>query len=135
LFSQLLSRVQLLVTPLTAACQAFLSFTISWSLLKLMSIKLPFNHLVLCHPLLLPNLLQHQGLSQWVSSSHRWLNCTPSNEYPGLIFFRIDCFDLLLSKGLSRVFSGTTVWRHYFFGSQPILLSISHIRTWFLEKP
>ena len=53
---QSLSRVQLFVTPWTAACQASLSFTISWSLLKLMSIEsvMPSNHLILCHPLLLP---------------------------------------------------------------------------------
>ena len=62
-----LSRVQLFVTPWTAAHQASLSFTVSWSLLKLMSIALvmPPNHLILCRPLLL-HLSQHQGLFQWV---------------------------------------------------------------------
>ena len=63
--AQLLSHVQLFVTPWTAACQASLSFTISLSLPKLMSIKLvmPSNHLILCHPLLhLPSLSQHQGV-------------------------------------------------------------------------
>ena len=73
---QLLSRIQLLVTPWTAARQTILSFTISWSLLKLMSIELvmPSNHLILCCPLLLPPSIfpNNQGLFQWVSSSHRW---------------------------------------------------------------
>ena len=69
-----LSCVQLFRTPWTAACQASLSFTIFRSLLKLMSIEsaIPSNHLILCCPLLLPfNLSQHQGLFQWVGSSHQ----------------------------------------------------------------
>ena len=72
---KLLSRVQLFVTPSTAAHQASLSITNSWSLLKLMSIEsvVPSNHLILCHPLFLPhfNLSQHQGLFQLVNSSHQ----------------------------------------------------------------
>ena len=73
---QLLSRVQLFATPWTTACQASLSITNSWSLLKLTSIGLvmPSNHLILCRlspsPLAL-NLSQHQSLYQWVSSSHQ----------------------------------------------------------------
>ena len=66
------SRVWLFATPWTAACQASLSITNSWSLLKFMSIKsvMLSNHLILCRPLLLlPS--QHQGLFQWVSSSHQ----------------------------------------------------------------
>ena len=66
-FFQSLSRVRLFVTPWTAACQVSLSFTISWSLLKLMSIAsvMLSNHLILCEPLfLLPSLSQHQGLFQ-----------------------------------------------------------------------
>ena len=90
--------------------QASLSFTTSWSLLKLMSIEsvMPFNHhpLSLSSPLAL-NLSQHQGHLQWVGSSHQVAKvlelqlqhqCT-SNEYLGLIFFRIELFDFLLSKG------------------------------------
>ena len=72
---QSLSHVQLFVTSWTAACQASLTFTISQSLLKLLSIEsvMPSNYLVLCCPLLLPSVFsQHQGLFQWVSSSHRW---------------------------------------------------------------
>ena len=57
-----------------------------------------------------------------------------SNEYRGLFSFRTDWFDLL-SKGLSRIFFNTPVWRHQSFGPQPFLLSSSHIHTWLLEKP
>ena len=82
-----LSRVRLLVTSWTAAHQASLSITNSWSLLKLMSIGLvmPSNHLILCCPfLLLPSI---------------FLRISPSNEYSGLIFFRMDWLDLLAVQG------------------------------------
>ena len=82
------------------------------------------------------------NLSQWVSSSHRvakvlglQLLISPSNEYSGLISFRIDWLDLLAVKGLSRVFSNTTVQKHQFFGAQLSLWSNFHIYTWLLEKP
>ena len=72
---QSLSCVQLFVAPWTAACQASLSITNSWSLLRLMSMESvePSNHFILCHPLLfLPSTLpQHRGLFKWVSSSHQ----------------------------------------------------------------
>ena len=104
---QLLSRVQLLTIPWTAARQASLSTTNSWSLLKLMSIELvmPSNHLILCHPLLLPSgfprirvfskesVLRIRGTKYWSSS------ISPSNEYSGLISFRIDWFKLLAVQG------------------------------------
>ena len=95
--------------PRTAACQASLSITNSWSLLKLMSIKLvmPSNHLILCHPLLLP--LIFPSIKVFSSESVlriRWPKCwsfsfsmSPSNEYSGLISFRIDWFDLLAVQG------------------------------------
>ena len=82
------------------------------------------------HPLLSPsppafNLSQHQGLSQWVSSSYQvakvlkfQLQHSPSNEHPGLISFRIDWLDLLAVQGTQRVFSNTTVRKHPFFGAQ-----------------
>ena len=102
---QLLSHVRLSGTPWTATRQAFLSVTNSWSLLKLVSIKLvmPFNHLILCCPLpLLPSIFP----STRVFSSEsvlciRWpkywnFSISPSNECSGLISFRIDCFDLLV---------------------------------------
>ena len=105
---QLLSHVWLTATPMTAARQPCLSITISQSLLKLMSIKLvmPSNYLILCHPLLLlpsvfPSLrVFSNGLAFWL----RWPNCwnfsfSPSNEYSGLISFRIDWLDPLAVQG------------------------------------
>ena len=123
---QSLNCVQLFVTPWTAACQASLSITNSRSLLKLMSIELvmPSNHLILCHPLLLPpSIFPSIGLfSNESALCIRWpkywsfsFNISPSNEYSGLISFRNDS---LQSKGLSRVFSNTTVQKHRFFGAQ-----------------
>ena len=115
---QLLCHVQLFATPWTAACQASLSFTISWGLLKLMSIKLvmPSNHLILCHPLLLllSIFLSIRVISNESSLPIRWpkywifrLSINPFNEYSGLISFRMDWLISLLSKGLSRVFNIT----------------------------
>ena len=95
-------------TPWTAARQAYLSFTISWSLLKLMSIEsmMPSNHLVFCRPLLfLPSLFPSiSGFSNESDLCIRWPNywsfsITPSNEYLGLISFRIDWFYLLVVQG------------------------------------
>jgi len=95
-----LSPVQLFVTPGTAACQASLSFTISWSLLKLMSIEsvMPSNYLILCHPLLLlPSIFPSIRVFSNESAHHnRWpkywsfsFSISPSNTYSGLISFRI----------------------------------------------
>ena len=107
---QLLSHVQLFATPWTAAHQAFLSITNSQSLLKLMSIALviPSNHLILCSPLLLlPSIFPSIKVFSNESILHiRWPNywnfsfsISPSNEYSGLSFFRIDWFDLLAIQG------------------------------------
>ena len=99
-----LNRVQLYATSWTAACQASLSFTISQSLLKLMSIEsvLPSNHLILCHPLLfLPSIFPSiRVFSDESALLIRWpkywsFSISPSNEYSGLISFRMDWFDLL----------------------------------------
>ena len=87
--------------------QASLSFTISWSLLKLLSIELvmPFNHLILCHPLLLPSIfLSFKNFSNESVRRIRWPKywsfiISLSNEYSGLISFRIDWFDLLQVQG------------------------------------
>ena len=117
---QSLSCVQLFATPCTTACQASLSITNSRSLLKLMSIELvmPSNHLILCHPLLLLPLIftSIRVFSNELVLSIRWpkywsfsFSISPSNECLGLISFRIDWLDLFVSKGLSRVFSNTTV--------------------------
>ena len=102
---QLLSCVQLFATPWTAACQASLSITNSWSLLKLMSIKsvMPSNHLILCCPLLLPSIFPSIRVFSKESVLHirrpkYWsysFSISPSNEYSGLVSFRIDWFDLL----------------------------------------
>ena len=121
---QSFSHVWLFVTLWTAACQASLSFTISCSLLKHIcwvgdAIQ-PFH---LCHPLLLlPSNFPSIRVFSNESVFHiRWpkywsfsFSISPSNEYSGLIFLRINCFDLLAGKGLSRVFSNTTVQKHQF---------------------
>ena len=142
---QSLSRVRLFATPWIAARQASLSITNSRSSLKLMSIELvmPSSHLILLSPSPpAPSPSQHQGLFQCEESPlhMRWpkywsfsLSISPSKEHPGLISFRMDWLNLL--KGLSRVFSNSTVQKHQFFRTQPSSQSNSHIHTWPLEKP
>ena len=138
--------VQFFATPWTAARQASLSITNSRSLLKLMSIELvmPSNHLISCQPLLLPSIFPSiRVFSKELVLHIRWpkywnfsFSINTSNEYSGLISFRMDCFDIFLqSMGLSRVFSNTTVQKHQFFGAQLSSQSNSHIHTWLLEKP
>ena len=120
--------------------QASLSITISRSLLKLRSIELVMqcNHLILCyHLLLLPSLFPSIRIFSNKLVFHiRWpkywsfsFTISPSNEHPGLISFRMDWLDLLATKGLSRVFSKTTVQMHQFFRSQPSLWSNSYTHT------
>ena len=101
-----LSHVQLFATPWTAAHQASLSFTISRSLLKLMSIEsvMPSNHLVLCHPLLPSIFPSIRVFSSESALCIRWpkywsFSISSSNEYSALISFRIDCLDLLAVQG------------------------------------
>ena len=106
---QSLSHVWLSVTPWTAARQASLSITNSQSLLKLMSIKsaMSSNHLILCHPLLLPSIFPSIRVFSNESVLHiRWpkywnfsFSISPSNEYSGLISFRTDWLDLLAVQG------------------------------------
>ena len=141
---QLLSHVWLFVTPWTAARQASLSITISWSFLKLMSIEsmMISSHLVLCHPLLPSIFPSIKVFSNELALHIRWpkywsfsFSISPSNDYSGLISFKIDWLDLLQSKGVSRVFSNTAVQKHQFFSTQPSLWHNSHIHTWLLEKP
>ena len=103
------SRDQLFVTPWTVARQASLSFINSWSLLKLMSIEsvTPSNNLILSHPLLLPSIFPSIGVFSYESVLHiRWpkywsfsFSISPSNEYSGLISFRIDWLDHLAVQG------------------------------------
>ena len=143
---QSLSHVRLFATPWTAACQASLSITNSWSLLKLMFIKsvMPSNHLILCRPLLLPpSIFPRIRVFSNESALHiRWpkywsfrFSISPSNEYSGLISFRIDWFDLL---GVQRIFKNLI--QHYsskasVLGCSAFFMSNSHIHTWLLEKP
>ena len=103
---QTLSCVWLFVTPWTAACQASLSFTIFWSLLKLMSIESVIQPSHLCHPLLLlPSVFPSISVFSNESALHiRWpkywsFSISPSNEYSGLISFRIDWLDFLAVQG------------------------------------
>ena len=160
MLSSVLSRVWLSATPWTAAPQASLSITNYRGPPKPMSIELvmPSNHLILCHPLLLlPSIFPSIRVFSNESALHiRWpkywsfsFNISPSKEHPGLISFRMDWLKntqdwsplgwtgwiSLQSKGLSRVFSNTTVKKHQFFGAHLSFESNSHIHTWPLEKP
>ena len=102
--------------------------------IKLMSIELimPSNHLILCHPLLLPSIFPSiRVFSNESVLCIRWpkywnfsFSINPSNEYSGLISFQIDWFNLLAAP---RVFFSTTVRKHHFFRVQPALWSNSHI--------
>ena len=120
---QSLSRVPLFETPWTAACQASLSITNSQSLLKLMSIEsvMPSNHLILCHPLLLPSSI-FSSIRVFSNESDvriRWpkywsfsFNISPSNAYSGLFPLGWIGWISLQSKGLPRV-SNNTVQKHH----------------------
>ena len=143
---QSLSHVWLFVTPWTALCKASLAVTNSCSLLKLMSIKsvMPSNHLFLCCPLLLlpsilPSIRMFSNESvlciRWPKYCNFSFSISPSNEYSGLISFRMDYLISLKSKRLSRVSSNSQVQKHQFFGAQLSLWSNAHMHTWLLEKP
>ena len=135
---QLFSHIRLFATPWTVAHQASLSITNFWSLLKLMSIEsvMPSNHLILCRPLLLlpsifPSIRAFSNESvlcikwpkYWCSS----FSISLSNEYSGLISFRLTGWISLQSKGPSRVFSNITVQKHQFFHAHLSLWFNSHI--------
>ena len=143
---QSLSCVWLFAAPWPAAHQASLSITNSWSLHKLMSIEsvMPSNHLILVIPFssclqsfpasgsfLMSQLFASGGQSIAVSASASVLPMNTQDWFP----LRWTGWIPLLSKGLSRVFSNTTVQKHQFFGAQFSLWSSSHIHTWLLEKP
>ena len=134
---QSLSHVRLFVTPWITAPQASLSTTNSWSLLKLMSMEsvMPSNHLILCHPLLLPPIPPSikvfpnesiftrgdQSIGVWASASVLPMNTRDWSP--------LGCtgWTSLQSKGLSRVFFNTTVQKHQFFGAQLSSQSNCHI--------
>ena len=126
-------------SPWTAACQDSLSFTISWSLLRLMSIQLviPSNHLILCCPLLLlPSIPPSIRVFSNESALHiRWpkywsfsFSISPSNEYSGLISFRIDWFDVLEVQGTLKSLlqhhssKALVLWSSVFF-----IVQLSHL--------
>ena len=130
----------------SAACQASLSFTIFWSLLKLMSIEsvMPPNHLILCHPLLLtPSIFP----SIWVFSNElalciRWpkywsfsFSISPSNEYSGLSSFRTDWFDYLAVQRTLKNLLQHHGLKASDFGTQPSLWSSCNVHTLLLERP
>ena len=135
---QSLSPVLLFATPWTAACQASLSITNYWSFLKLMSMEsvMPSNHLILCHPLLfLPSIFPSiRVFSNESVLRIRWpkywsfsFSISPSNEYSGLISFRIDWFDLLAVQGNLK-----SLLQHYssiasiLWGSTFFIVQLSH---------
>ena len=135
---QSLSHAQLFVTAWTVTCQASLSFTISWSLLKLMFIELVMqsNHLVLCLPLLfMPSIFPSirdfpNELALYIRWAKYWsFNISPPSEYSGLISFRIDWFGPLAVQETHKNLPSTTVLQLQFFSIQPSLLFNSHICT------
>ena len=134
----MLSHVQLFVTPCTAAHQASLSITNSWSFLKLMSIEsvMPSNYLNLCRPLLLPPSIlpsirvfssESALLIRWPKYWSFSFSISPSNEYSGLISFKIDWLDLLVAqrtlKSLLQHHSSkaSILWHSAFF-----IIQLSH---------
>ena len=138
---QSLSHVWLLGIPWSAANQIPLSFTISQSLLRLLSIGsvMPSNHLILCCPFfLLPSVFPSirvfsNELTLQIGGQSIEASVFPMNIQG---WFPLGLTGLILqSKGLSRVFSNTTVQKHQFFSPQSSLWSNSHIHMWQLEKP
>ena len=142
---QLLSRVRLFVIPWTTACQASLSITNCQSPPKLMSIEsvMTSNHLILCRPLLLPSIFP--SISVFSNESALCISWPKGGVSASTLVLPINTQDWpplgwtgwisLQSKGLSRVFSNTTVKTHQFFGAQLSSESNSNIHTWLLEKP
>ena len=135
---QLLSRVQLFATPCTMARQASLSFAVSWSLLKFMSLEsvMLSNHFLLCCPLLLlPSVFPSIRVFSSESTLYiRWPKCwsfnfsiSPSSEYSGLISFNIDWFDLLAVQGTLKSLLQHHNLKASVLGTQPSLWSNSHL--------
>ena len=124
--------------PYAAAQQASLSITNSWSLFKLMSTEsvMPPNHFILCRPLLLPPsiFLSIRVFSNEAVLCIRWpkywsFSISPSKEYSGLIFFRIDWLELLAVQGTLKSLLQHPSQKHEFFSAQLPLWSSSHIHT------
>ena len=127
----------LFAAPWTAALQASLSFTVAWNSLKLMPIELvmPPNHLILCCHLFLASIFPRIRIfSNELTVCIRWPNIGASASafilpvnVQGWLPLGLTGWISLQSKGLSRVFFSTTIWKHQFFGAQPSLWSTSHI--------
>ena len=143
---QSLSHVRLFATPWIPARQASLSITNSQSSLRLMSIEsvMPSTHLILCRPLLLlppipPSISVFSNEStlpmRWPKYWSFSFSISPSKEHQDWSPLEWTGWISLQSKGLSRVFSNTTVQKHQFFGAQLSSQSNSHIYTWPQEKP
>ena len=143
---QLLSHVWLFATPWTAAHQASLSITNSWSSLRLMSIEsvMPSSHLILCRPLLLlPSIFPSIKVFSNESALHiRWpkywsfnFNISPSHEHSGLISFRMDWLDLLAVQGTLKSLLQHHSSKASIFGPQLSSQYNSQICAWLLEKP
>ena len=121
-------------------------FSVSHYLLELAQthlhwVSMPSNHLTLCHPLLLPSILSSIRVFSSESALHiKWpkywsfsFSIRSSNEYSGLISFRIDWFDLLAVQGTLKSLFQQHSLKHQFFSAQPSLWSNSHIHTWLLK--
>ena len=139
-------HVQLFATPWTAACQASLYFTISRSLLKLISIEsvMPSNHLIFCHPfLLLPSIFANirvffNDLALRTRCPKYWsfiFIISTSSEYSGLISFRIDWLDLLAVQATLKSLLQCHSSEASVFQCSAFFMIQSHIHTWLLEKP
>ena len=126
------------MTSLTAAHQASLSITSCWSLYKPMSIEsmMPSNHLILCHPLLLPSVFSNIRVFSNVSALHiRWpkywsfsINISPFNEHPGLISFRMDWLDLLaVQETLKSLLQHHSSKASILWGSTFFIVQLSHL--------
>ena len=143
---QSLSHVRLFVTPWSAARQASLSITNSWSLFKLVSIVLvmPSNHLILCHPLLLPpsifpsiRVFSNESVLciRWPKYWSLSFSISPSNEYSGLTSFRMDWLDLLaVQETLKSLLQHQSSKVSILLCSAFFIIQFSH-HTWLLEKP
>ena len=138
---QSVSHVWFFVTPWTAAHQASLSLTVSPSLPS----SSPLHQW--CHPAISSSDVFFSFCPQsfpasrsfpmsWLFISGDWsFSISPSNEYSGLIFFKIDWFDVITVQRISGVFSSSTVWRHQFFDALLFLWSSSHSHMWLLGRP
>ena len=137
---QSLSCVRLFATPWTAAHQASLSITNSWSLLKLMSIEsvMPSNHLILCHSLLLPpsifpsiRVFSNESVlcTRWTKYWSFSFNISPSSEYSGLISFRTDWLELLAVQRTLKNLLQHNSSKALIFQCSAFLWSKSHIHT------